>query len=149
MVELQPMTQAHLEEWSRRIWPVYREEMIRAGASAEAADRDIIATIEATMPDGVPAPGNHMLAAWQEGAIVGNVWLVHREPDWHIYDIEIEETRRGQGLGRAALRAIEHFVRERGGRSLQLSVFGFNAVARNLYESEGYETIRLSMKKSL
>jgi len=44
---------------------------------------------------------------------------------------------------------IEEFIRVQGGVSIGLSVFGFNDVARKLYETEGFETIRLQMKKVL
>jgi ribosomal protein S18 acetylase RimI-like enzyme len=47
------------------------------------------------------------------------------------------------------MKAIESFVQKQNGVSIELSVFGFNTVARKLYESEGYETTRISMKKNL
>lgn len=43
----------------------------------------------------------------------------------------------------------ESHVRSRGGSALALNVFGFNTAARTLYESLGYETTSLQMRKPL
>jgi ribosomal protein S18 acetylase RimI-like enzyme len=43
----------------------------------------------------------------------------------------------------------EDYVRSKNGASISLSVFGNNVVARKLYDSLNYETIRVGMKKSL
>lgn len=148
-IELVEMGPDRLSAWSRRLWEVYRRELVEAGVSEAAADRDVRETMERTMPGGVLAEGNVVLDVVHGGRPVGVVWLVHRPPDWHIYDLEIEPEMRRRGLGRATLRGIEAFVRGRGGRAINLSVFGSNATARALYESEGYRTVRLAMQKPL
>ena len=43
----------------------------------------------------------------------------------------------------------EDQVKTMGGRELGLNVFGFNTVARGLYESLGYETVAIRMSKRL
>jgi ribosomal protein S18 acetylase RimI-like enzyme len=43
----------------------------------------------------------------------------------------------------------ENYVRSKNGASISLSVFGNNIVARKLYDSLNYETIRVGMKKNL
>ncbi|MEY4970247.1 MAG: hypothetical protein RLZZ277_478, partial [Actinomycetota bacterium] len=53
------------------------------------------------------------------------------------------------GFGRAIMQAAEKIVRDAGGDSISLSVFGNNSVARNLYESLGYQTLRVAMKKTI
>jgi len=66
-----------------------------------------------------------------------------------IYDVAIEELRRGTGYGRCAMEAAEQLVHDGGGRRLALSVFGPNKVARQLYESMGCEVAALSMFNEL
>lgn len=43
----------------------------------------------------------------------------------------------------------EGYARAHGGQALGLNVFGFNNTARRLYESLGYETISIKMRKTL
>jgi ribosomal protein S18 acetylase RimI-like enzyme len=47
------------------------------------------------------------------------------------------------------MEAVETYVRKHGGNSVGLNVFGFNTVARSLYESLGYITQNIGMKKNL
>lgn len=149
MITLQPMSPDAFAAWQAHIWPSYRDEMVRAGMSEEAADENVQQNIANTMPDGVLVDGNYVFAVMRDNEQVGSVWLTDRFSEWFIYDIEIREELRGQGLGRSTMRAIEEYVRAHGGKSIGLSVFGFNNVARKLYESEGYETTRILMKKDL
>ena len=101
------------------------------------------------MPNGVLSPGQFAFEVLDDDTHIGNVWLAQNGSEWFIYDIDIEEKFRGEGLGRATMRAIEDYVRSQSGTEIGLSVFGFNTVAQNLYLSEGYTTSRLSMSKSL
>ncbi len=149
MVRLVESSDAGFEVWQSRIWDSYREELIRAGSSETAADEDIERNKKETFPDGKLAPGNIVFEIMHDGQAVGYVWLAVRDGEWFIYDIEINENQRGQGLGRATMRAIEEYVRASGGKKIGLSVFGFNTVAQKLYLSEGYEITRLSMSKTL
>ena len=148
-IELIPMTDAQFAQWSSQIWKSYRDELIRAGLSAEAADENVANNIAQTMPDGVLAPDNFTFCAVNGDNQVGVVWLANRNGKWFIYDIEIFEQFRGQGFGRATMKAIESYVRESGGSEIGLSVFGFNSIAQKLYLSEGYEVVRLNMSKKL
>ena len=149
MITLQPMSDDTFAIWSPRTWASYREELIRAGMSESGADENIAQNVAATMPDGKLLSGQYVFDVRNDDENVGAVWLAERENEWFIYDIEIDETHRGEGFGREAMRRIEEFVRAQGGSAIGLSVFGFNTVAQNLYRSEGYETTRLSMQKRL
>ena len=149
MVTLEPMSDAAFEAWHPRTWANYRADLLRAGYTEAQADENILGTIAATMPDGKLGSGQHVFEVREDEVAVGVAWLAERGSEWFIYDIEIDAEHRGKGLGRAAMRAIEEFVRSRGGASIGLSVFGFNTVAQHLYESEGYDTVRISMSKPL
>jgi GNAT superfamily N-acetyltransferase len=149
MTRLEKMLEEDFEIWNAHIWVQYRAELVLAGMTEDAADVNVAENIATTMPDGKPAEGNFVFTVWHEDEKVGAVWLADRAGEWFIYDIEIKEELRGQGLGRATLRSIEDFVRLQGASTVSLSVFGFNKVAQNLYLSEGYETVRWSMTKKL
>jgi ribosomal protein S18 acetylase RimI-like enzyme len=57
--------------------------------------------------------------------------------------------QRGKGYGRALLRAAEEQAAQQGIDTIGLNVFGSNAVARELYQSSGYETASLHLRKQL
>ncbi len=61
----------------------------------------------------------------------------------------IDPAHRGRGLGRAAMVLAEEAARSQGASELGLNVFGPNTVARRLYESLGYETTAVNMRKPL
>jgi diamine N-acetyltransferase len=58
--------------------------------------------------------------------------------DAFIDEIYLEAPQRGQGLGRAALRALMDEARAAGVRALHLEVEADNAPAQALYRSEGF-----------
>ncbi|HYT00232.1 MAG TPA: GNAT family N-acetyltransferase [Thermoplasmata archaeon] len=63
-----------------------------------------------------------------------------RRTRW-LFQILVKEEFRGQGFGRALLRAAEERAASDGAEMLGLNVWAFNDVARSLYESSGYETV--------
>ena len=84
--------------------------------------------------------------------MIGTAWLAVDAPDKHgawVYDIEIVPERRGEGHGRALLRALEKLAAQHGAATIGLNVFGDNEIARSLYESCNYQTISLHMRKAL
>ena len=83
---------------------------------------------------------------------VGTLWIgphVTRSDTVVGLDIEIDEARRHQGLGRAALLEAEKILRADGVKRVELNVFGFNDSARHLYESLGFSLISAQMGKDL
>lgn len=149
MVELKPMSKQRFAIWSEKIWELYEQELIESGVNPASAKRLCDEGREASMPNGVLQPGNEVFESFNNNESVGIVWLWIDGTQWFIYDIEIDEEHRGKGLGRATMRAIEDYVKKHGGTAIDLSVFGFNEIARKLYESEGYEVKRIQMKKEL
>lgn len=153
MIELRLLQAGELEEYFNQMYEQYHAELLQGGHSIEYADRAVQDTRSETFVDGELLPGNYIFRALDGNSAVGNLWIHNNEADdsgdWVIYDIETFADKRGQGFGRKILEAAEKFVKENGGTEIRLNVAGFNTVARNLYESSGYETTRLSMKKSL
>jgi len=153
MFELRALEENELIPYFDDLWRDYRAEFIAAGFSEEKADESVAHSKRSYFPDQILAPGNFIFYAYDAGEKVGKLWLhsVEREgnTEWSIYDVETFADSRGKGFGRKIMVEAEDYVRAAGGDSISLSVFGNNHVARKLYESLEYETIRVGMKKKL
>jgi GNAT superfamily N-acetyltransferase len=85
----------------------------------------------------------------------GQVWLGEARDPYsgarrgYIYDLYVEPDMRGQGLGRALLRAAEEASTRRGDRELGLTVAAGNEEALALYGNMGFAVERLTMSKVL
>jgi ribosomal protein S18 acetylase RimI-like enzyme len=91
-------------------------------------------------------------AGVEVGEVVGWIWVgpfAEGSDAWWVWDVEIDEHHRGAGHGRAAMQLAEQEAARHGAATLGLNVFGYNEVARRLYESLGYETTSLQMRKPL
>ena len=66
-----------------------------------------------------------------------------------INDLYVSERFRGQGIGKAIVKAAENFVRDAGGRWLRLSVLAGNTNARRLYEALGFAELYVDFEKDL
>jgi ribosomal protein S18 acetylase RimI-like enzyme len=132
----------------------YIEARITAGDHPDDARRIAQEQTDALFPGGLPAPGQRIYWVVDDhGSTVGSLWIGPRTPTrpefYWVWDVVIDEAHRGQGLGRAAMALAEEAARAEGATALGLNVHGHNAVARNLYESMGYQTTALQMRKSL
>jgi len=140
--------------WLDRIIPGYAADHVRAGGwQPDEALQKSRAAFQTALPDGLATAGHHI---WEirdaSGTTVGVLWvalLPERPGHAFIYDIEVDESRRGEGFGAAALDALDVWARAKGVTSIGLHVFGFNAVARRLYLRHGYVETDLQMEKRL
>jgi ribosomal protein S18 acetylase RimI-like enzyme len=74
------------------------------------------------------------------------------ESDYHfalISELGVNESHRGQGIGRALIEACGAFARGRDARWLRIGVLGRNEVARGLYERCGFEDRQVLLEKPL
>jgi len=106
-----------------------------------------------SLPDGPKTPGHLLRTAWVDGVEVGWVWAslpghAAAEMAW-IDEIVVDEKHRRQGHGQAIMEAIESELIDLGVSRLGLNVFGFNDVARRLYERLGFEVIVQQRARSL
>ena len=148
------MTDAEASEYAAANLVGYIEERVAAGERPEEARRLSEQQLETVFPGGRPAPGQRVYTVVDDGgAAVGSIWIGPRTSanadDYWVWNVEIAEDARGRGLGRAAMVLAEQEARGAGATSLGLNVFGANAVARGLYESLGYATTSLQMRKPL
>lgn len=146
-VALVPLSPAELRDFMERQVREYAEEKVRAGEwSREEAMELSRDTTMRFLEGGRPAPGHRFFKAVDEGQReVGWIWLgpppadVRAERAEWLYQITVAESLRGRGFGRGMLRAAEDLLAREGVRELHLHVFRWNAAARSLYDSEGYE----------
>jgi len=61
--------------------------------------------------------------------------------DCYLFDIDVDEEERGQGVGRVAVKMVISEVEHLNVDRLGLNVFDSNAAAVVLYESLGFETV--------
>jgi ribosomal protein S18 acetylase RimI-like enzyme len=155
-LRLRPMTSIEFEAFREPLISGYSAEHVRAGTWTEdEAEGKAAAQLAELLPAGVDTAGMLVLIGEDAaGERVGHLWLALNEQHGsetraYIYDIEIESERRGQGYGRALLKAAESEAVRHGATSIGLNVFGANRVARGLYESAGYEIATIGMRKLL
>ena len=155
-LRLRPMTSAELSDYRAQIEERFAADVhTSAKISIEAARVESHLVLGGLFPEGGLAPGAQIWVAEDTaGARVGILWLAHREagtPTEHawIYDIAVDEARRGSGWGRKLLAQAEEQTRALGLTSLRLNVFGENTVARNLYRSQGFTESRVTMIKDV
>ncbi|MEW6231289.1 MAG: GNAT family N-acetyltransferase [Chloroflexota bacterium] len=95
------------------------------------------------------------VAEGPQGQVLGYVWLgetadafTGEKLAW-VYDVTVEASQRGQGLGQRLMRRAESFARRRGYRHLGLMVAWHNLAAQGLYGKLGFRAIDLIMRKEL
>ncbi len=148
------MTAAEFEDYRARQISEYATARVRAGYwSPDLAEMLATRQTDELLPQGLATPGVLLLAAEDDDAgVVGRAWVALDGPGgsgpW-VFHIEVVPEQRGKGYGRALLEAVEQETARHGGQSLTLNVFADNAVARRLYESAGYLTTSLHMRKQL
>jgi ribosomal protein S18 acetylase RimI-like enzyme len=151
-VELRTLGREEFAAYRERSVPAYADEVVRArGVDRRSALR----TAEESFPpslEAVAETGQWIFRAVHDGVDVGWLWLGPPPmggPGLYVYDVEVDEEHRGEGLGRAIMLAAEQVVRESGHDRLGLNVFGWNARAESLYRSLGYQVMSMQMAKPL
>ena len=80
-----------------------------------------------------------VLGLFDEKTLVGTVMVGHDGHRGWVYYLAVDESHRGQGLGRQLMLAAEDWLRERGVVKLQLMVRSANAGVLDFYDHLGYE----------
>lgn len=147
------MTDAEISAFNEREQAHYVGDRIATGETPETAQEHADRDWERFFPGGKAAGGHRFYRVLDGADPVGLLWLGPSPDnksgtDW-IYYIEVDETLRGRGYGRGAMLLAEQEARQQGATELGLNVFGPNKVARQLYESIGYEATAINMAKRL
>jgi GNAT superfamily N-acetyltransferase len=149
-----PLPAEQFSSWMKRSTAEYIADLLASGVPDGKAREDAHTTMTRAFPYGLPSATNAVFTL--ESPALGNVgylWIgcdSSGDPtSWWVWDIVIEAGHRGHGLGRQAMVLAEKYARSHGAQTLGLNVFGFNRAARGLYESLGYETTSVKMRKTL
>jgi ribosomal protein S18 acetylase RimI-like enzyme len=119
---------------------------------AEIAEGDRRALFEAIDH---PRPGTELFIAELDGTRAGCLlmWTLedYFSQQWHAHVsvIAVSKAAEGQGVGRALMDYAEGWARDRGHKTITLSVFEGNRRAQALYERAGYSTEMRRMLKRL
>ncbi|MEP7180048.1 MAG: GNAT family N-acetyltransferase [Pseudonocardiales bacterium] len=153
-VSLRQMTEDEFSDWRPRSIESFASDLAQAmHRPLDAARPRAQAQFDEELSGGIETPGTWLLLILNEdSARVGTLWIgphPQRPGAAYVYDIEIQETARRRGYGRAAMLAAEDLVRSEGINELSLSVFGFNDSAKRLYDSIGYRVLATQMTKLL
>ncbi len=153
-VRVRPMTGTEYDRWRAAEIAGYAAEMVGSGMlDPEAARRRAEEQHAEFLPQGRGTEGVHLLTVLDDrGRPAGSLWVgphPRKAGAGFVYDVVVDEDRRGEGLGRAAMLAAEAIARDEGWSELGLNVFGPNERARRLYESLGYRVVTTAMAKPL
>ncbi|MBB2975473.1 ribosomal protein S18 acetylase RimI-like enzyme [Microbacterium endophyticum] len=153
-ITLVPISAQQFPSWRKQCYAEYAADLIAAGEAPPVADQHAADSLERAFPIGAPTADNAVFNLVHDTHDrVGYLWIgrdTSGDPTaWWVWDILVEPEYRGKGYGRAAIRLAEGHARGEGARSLGLSVFGHNGAARALYESLGFETTTVKMRKQL
>lgn len=153
-VTLLPLPADQFPAWFRRCQAEYAADLVATGVDPEVAASQAAQSLESAFPSGGPTAANAVfLLVDTAQATVGYLWVGRDTSDdpasWWVWDVVVDAGSRGKGYGRASMLLAEDYARSQGATSLGLSVFGFNTAARGLYESLGYETTSIKMRKQL
>ena len=154
MSKLVLMTPSEYDAFLEQEIPDYAADNVRAGYWDESeALQKARESFERLLPQGLQSENHYLYSIYDGDEAVGVIWMraeIGRPiKSGFIYDIRVDEQFRGKGYGKQAMLLIEDKARELGLKSIGLHVFGYNTVARNLYEGIGYEATSLNMIKQL
>jgi GNAT superfamily N-acetyltransferase len=109
-VRLAPVPADRLAAWIRRSTEEYAADLVVLGKDPRRALNEAACGMDESFPGGVPLPHHHVLDVYDgSDEIVGYVWIGPSEGggagEWWLWDILIEKSHRGQGLGKEAMLA--------------------------------------------
>lgn len=94
-----------------------------------------------------------------EGKVLGHAFCIHKQVvgdavltdvrTLYIDDICVDETARGQGVGRALYDHVKNYAREQGFYNITLNVWECNPGARRFYETLGLRPQKIGMEEVL
>jgi ribosomal protein S18 acetylase RimI-like enzyme len=153
-VVLRPMGESEYEAWHEPAVDNYAQSFVDSAIlTPEKARERSRKDFADLLPDGLATPKHHLWTAWDGDEAVGILWVFVNDDTGNsqafIYDIEVGETQRRRGYGRAIIEALVEWSRLKQLESIRLNVFGHNAGAIALYEQLGFEVMSQQMKLSL
>lgn len=153
LIQLIPMIDSEYAIWSVESKDNYRNEIISNGYTFAEAQKKADEDMQKLLPLGLQSPDQYIFSIKNNDEWVGTLWFAVKgaadNRKAFIYDIILKDSTRGKGYGKKAMKLLESEVKKLGLRHIGLHVFGHNKIARNLYNSLGYEITNLNMEKIL
>lgn len=138
------LTEEEFPAWYAAEQAAYVADIVRAGAlsppeARAKSDRDFARHL----PQGRLTPDHAFYAMEADGAVMGTGWVNHGFLPGVTFgfSLEVHETYRGRGYGRAAMAVGAWATRQGGDEVMMFNVFGGNEVAMGLYESAGFAVL--------
>jgi GNAT superfamily N-acetyltransferase len=149
------MSAERFPAWLERSQAEYERDLVATGKSSEAARRHAADSMVGVFSSGAPTAHNNAVfdIVDELGRFVGYLWVgldtSGDDASWWVWDVLVDDEYRGHGIGRQAMQLAEEYAHSQGAKTLGLNVFGFNDAARGLYDSLGYKTVSVKMRKTL
>jgi len=153
-IQLAPMPAKDVQPYIDQLIPGYASDRSKAdGISFADAQDEAVRQAGALLTEGVETFGHHFFNAVRGGSQerIGRAWI-HTDPKTklaYLHDILINEPNRRRGYGKKMICLLEHVAAQYNCDQLSLNAFAHNSGARALYESLGFETVALRMRKSV
>lgn len=152
MSTIRPMREDEFDAWYEDCRDNYALDIEDSGGvEHEAAQKKAVDDMAALLGDRLATEGHGFFVVEADGEPAGWLWLAERPgmsgPQVWIYEVRVDESQRGKGLGRELMEFAEDEARRRGIPRIALNVFGGNEVARGLYLSLGYYESAVLMAK--
>ncbi len=152
-IELRELTESEVLDFATESFRGFLGERMKSGEDPAAVAAESDGQFESMFPDGKARPGHLFWRLEEDGQPVGTLWIGPESAadplTYWVWDIVLDETHRGRGLGREAMLLAEEQARAAGATTLGLTVFAHNSVARHLYDELGYAPISTRMSKPL
>lgn len=116
----------------------------RQGNAGWTSEADLIGggrTSRAMLREDLAQRPDAALLLWRsaEGSLIGCVWVEPAGGDiWYLGSLTVEPRQQNAGLGRGLLAAAENWIRERGGREVEMTVVHVRDTLIAWYERRGY-----------
>jgi ribosomal protein S18 acetylase RimI-like enzyme len=142
MTLLTPYKDDELADIAVLVNSAYRGELATKGWTSESYLLGGQRTDEASLrADLVASPGSTILTLRDaEGETpYASVWIQPSEDDaWYVGMVTVSPLRQDGGLGRTMLEAAENYARERGGKTMEMTVISVRDTLIAWYERRGY-----------
>jgi ribosomal protein S18 acetylase RimI-like enzyme len=131
------------------ILPRITEEYIQERMESESVSRETAETIAKNQLKTITGTF-YWVVRTEDSKRIGHVWLaMNSQQECFIYNLALDLTERGQGLGKKLMQLIEQVARDQGALALRLHVFGKNIRAQQLYLKMGFHITNINMAKFL
>lgn len=151
MIYFEPIREDEFDEYWKHSVESWMKDMGKAGLiDSSISYEEAEGHVKKFIPEGIHTPGHHFMHIIANGDKIGTLWIEIRTKgttEAYLWDIFIENGYRGKGYGKDAMVKLDEFVKEKGAIKISLNVFGFNTVARSLYQKMGYQDAAITMLK--